>query len=87
MASDYLDYENNLAFPPQEIKSQDDIKHQDTRSSDVLIKTIEKCEKFEKQLDLAVMHLELISFEYGEDYNLAGKMSKRALQLIKELDK
>jgi hypothetical protein len=34
----------------QEIKSQDDIKHQDTRSSDVLIKALEKCEKLETQL-------------------------------------
>lgn len=53
MTSDYLDYENNLAFPPQEVKSQDDIKHQDTRSSDVLIKAVEKCEKLEKQLETA----------------------------------
>lgn len=37
MPSDYLDYRNNLAFPPQEIKSQDDIKHE-ARSSDVLYK-------------------------------------------------
>ena len=49
MASDYLDYENNLAFPPQEVKSQDDVKHQDTRSSDVLIKAVEECEKLEKE--------------------------------------
>jgi hypothetical protein len=54
MASDYLDYENNLAFPPQDIKSQDDIKHQDTRSSDVLIKAVEKCEKLEIQLGIVI---------------------------------
>lgn len=48
------DYENNLAFPPQEIKSQDDIKHQDTRSSDVLIKAVEKCEKLEIQLGIVL---------------------------------
>lgn len=28
MPSDYLDYENNLVFPPQEIKSQDDLSEQ-----------------------------------------------------------
>ncbi len=45
MSNNAPDYEDNLAFPPQEIKSQDDIKHQETRSSDVLIKAVEKCEK------------------------------------------
>ena len=54
MSNNEPDYENNLAFPPQEIKSQDDIKHQDTRSSDVLIKAVEKCEKLEKQLKIAI---------------------------------
>lgn len=49
MASDYLDYENNLAFPPQEVKSQDDIK-QDGRQSEVLIKALEKCEKLEQEI-------------------------------------
>jgi hypothetical protein len=36
------------------IKSQDDIKHQDTRSSDVLIKAVEKCEKLEIQLGIVL---------------------------------
>jgi hypothetical protein len=38
----------------QEIKSQDDIKHQETRSSDVLIKAVEKCEKLEIQLGIVL---------------------------------
>lgn len=54
MSNNSPDYEDNLVFPPQEIKSQDDIKHQETRSSDVLIKAVEKCEKLEKQLKIAV---------------------------------
>lgn len=43
------DYENNLAFPPQEIKSQDDIKKPERRQSDVLITALEKCEKLENE--------------------------------------
>lgn len=51
--SDYHDYHENLAFPPQEVKSQDDIK-QENRSSDVLIKAVEKCEKLEIQLGIVI---------------------------------
>ena len=49
MPSDYLDYENNLALPPQEIKSQHELSEQG-RQSDVLIKAIDKCEKLEKEI-------------------------------------
>ena len=49
MPSDYLDYENNLVFPPQEIKSQHELSEQG-RQSDVLIKAIDKCEKLEKEI-------------------------------------
>lgn len=54
MSNNAPDYEDNLVFPPQEIKSQDDVKHQDTRSSDVLIKAVEKCEKLEIQLGIVI---------------------------------
>ena len=54
MSNNAPDYQDNLVFPPQEIKSQDDIKHQDTRSSDVLIKAVEKCEKLEIQLGIII---------------------------------
>ena len=54
MSNNAPDYEDNLVFPPQEIKSQDDIKRQDTRSSDVLIKAVEKCEKLEIQLGIVI---------------------------------
>jgi hypothetical protein len=43
--SDYLDYENNLAFDPT---SADDLNEQG-RQSEVLIKAIEKCERLEKE--------------------------------------
>ena len=54
MSNNAPDYQDNLVFPPQEIKSQDDIKHQDTRSSDVLLKAVEKCEKLEIQLGIVI---------------------------------
>lgn len=70
------------------IKSQDELNpcNDGHRSSDVLLATIEKCEQTQKQLDIATMHLELIKLEYGEEYNLAGKLSRQALKQIKELD-
>ena len=90
MSNNAPDYKDNLVFPPQDIKSQDDIKHQDTRSSDVLIEAIEKCEKLEKQLEIAVKYLKKIC----DDYNCSTCMScigsafaKTALYEIKELDK
>lgn len=49
MPSDYLDYENNLVFPPQEIKSQHELSERG-RQSDVLISAIERCEKLEKEI-------------------------------------
>ena len=52
--SDYHNYKDNLAFPP--IGSQDDLNEQG-RDSEVLIKAIEKCEKLEKQLKIAVKYL------------------------------
>lgn len=82
MSNNAPDYEDNLVFPPQEIKSQNDIKHQDTRSSDVLIKALEKCEKLEKQLKIAKDTLRKYADE-PEYYHDAVK----ALEQIKELDK
>ena len=54
MSNNAPDYQDNLVFPPQEIKSQDDIKHQETRSSDVLIKAVEKCKSLEIQLGIVI---------------------------------
>lgn len=63
------------------IKSQDDLNKPEPRSVDVLIKTIEKCEKLEKQLNIAVETLTALA--------IVGKYSIaiEALQQIKELDK
>lgn len=57
MSNNAPDYENDLVFPPQEIKSQDDLNKQG-RESDVLISAIERCERLEKALYVAVCTLE-----------------------------
>lgn len=63
------------------IKSQDDLNRPEPRSVDVLIKTIEKCEKLEKQLKIAIEALD----------SLRGicfpERAEQALEQIKELDK
>ena len=54
MSNNTPDYDNNLAFEP---KSADDLNKQE-RQSDVLISAIERCEKLEKQLKIAIKALE-----------------------------
>ena len=44
--SDYLDYENNLAFYPT---SADDLNEQ-SRQSEVLVAALEKCQKLEDKI-------------------------------------
>ena len=83
MPSDYLDYENNLAFAPT---SADDLNEQ-KRDSEVLVAALEKCEKLEKQLNIAVKFLKMIEKNYSEEYNLAGRLSYKALTQIEGLDK
>lgn len=61
MSNNAPDYENNLLFEP---KSADDLNNQE-RQSDVLISAIERCEKLEKQLKIAVKALEF----YGNKEN------------------
>lgn len=63
------------------VKSQDDLNEQG-RQSDVLIKAIEKCEKLEKQLKIAVEGLNI----YAEE-KCIGAEARQALEQIKELDK
>lgn len=53
MSNNEPDYENDLVFPPQEIKSQHELSEQG-RQSEVLIATIEKCEKLEIQLGIVI---------------------------------
>ena len=75
------------------IKSADDLNEQ-KRESDVLISAIEKCEKLEKQLEIAVEALEAYqedrwSYEYEyNNYPSGGGWfwAEQALKQIKELD-
>ena len=53
MSNNAPDYENDLVFPPQEIKSQDELTEQG-RQSDVLIKAIDTCEKLRTQLNIVL---------------------------------
>lgn len=53
MSNNAPDYENDLVFPPQEIKSQHELSEQG-RQSDVLIAEIERCEKLEIQLGIVI---------------------------------
>jgi hypothetical protein len=47
------DYENDLVFPPQEIKSQHELSEQ-ARDTTVLISALETCEKLEIQLNVVL---------------------------------
>ena len=84
MSNNAPDYENDLVFPPQEIKSQHELSDKG-RQSDVLIKAIEKCEKLEKQLKIAKKGLTEIKI-YG-DGNRDCDIAAKYLKQIKELDK
>ena len=76
------------------IKSQDDLRKPEQRKSDVLIAAIEKCERLEKQLKIAVEVLDFIStFTIIPDENTMEqvstvyRVSSNALNQIEELDK
>ena len=79
MSNNEPDYENNLAFEP---KSADDLNEQG-RQSDVLISTIERCEKLEKQLKIAKKCLK----EYAVFKCKDSWFAETALEQIKELDR
>jgi hypothetical protein len=69
MSNNAPDYKDNLVFPPQEIKSQDDIKREG-RQSEVLIKALEKCEKLEEEIkryQSAIMSIEYYTDAMGGD--------------------
>ena len=82
MSSDYLDYENNLAFAP---KSADDLNEQ-KRESDVIVTALEKCEKLEKQLNMAEYILHEISHGH-QSRNAYNDLISMARIYFEELDK
>ena len=87
MSNNTPDYENDLVFPPQEIKSQHELSEQG-RQSEVLIAAIEHCERLEKQLKIAVEALRLYSNLRGDGtVSNYESVAKSALKEIKELDK
>lgn len=77
------------------IKSQDELNpcNDRHRSSEVLVETIEKCEKLQKQLDIAINGLKDIQRRimidngtYGECHT-TYKLAQATLDKIKELEK
>ena len=99
MSNNAPDYENDLVFPPQEIKSQHELSEQG-RQSDVLIAAIERCERLEKQLKIAESWFREIGnsvdtyfekdrpLEFTLDVLMGcGLSAHQALHEIKELDK
>jgi hypothetical protein len=53
MSNNAPDYEDNLVFPPQEVKSQHELSEQG-RQSEVLVAAIEKCKSLEIQLGIVI---------------------------------
>lgn len=53
MSNNAPDYHDNLVFPPQEVKSQDELIEQG-RKSEVLIAALEKCKSLEIQLGIVI---------------------------------
>ena len=91
MSNNTPDYENNLAFAPT---SADDLNKQG-RQVDVLVVALEKCERLEKQLNVAMnalFDIEAMEFErYLTNNGWVGvgqmrKVAKEARKQIKELD-
>lgn len=85
---------------PNDVKSQDDTRAvQDKRSVDVLVHAVEKCERLQKQLDIAVKCLERYADHqnwqdectgaedclYIEDFGY--REAEQALEQIRELKK
>lgn len=71
------------------IKSADDLNKQG-RQSDVLISAIERCEKLEKQLNIAIKALESLRTKKTVIDKVTGDVCyiwDYALEQIKELDK
>ena len=79
MSNNTPDYEHDLLFAPT---SADDLNKQE-RQSDVLISAIERCEKLERQLEIAKKCLK----EYAVFKCKDSWFAETALEQIKELDK
>ena len=81
------------------IKSQDDLNKPEAHSTEVLLSTIEKCERTKKQLEIAVEALKVyeetfmgngtnrVTLENGNILEYNPEIAKKALEQIKELEK
>lgn len=87
-----------MSTNPNTVKSQDEL-NEGGRKSDVLVATLEKCERLQKQLDIAVKALELAKGFYGycrmkgytvalsHDFNDDYEKINNTLAEIQELNK
>ena len=75
-----------MSTNPNTVKSQDDLSttNDGKRSSDVLLSTIERCERLQKQLDIAVKALET-THTFPHTMTLKEWCEKKLAE-IKELD-
>ena len=83
MPKGYIEYQDRIG-------SQHELTTPGNRKSDVVISAIEKCEKLEKQLKIAVKYLKIICDDYSCSTCmdcLGSAYAKTALGKIKELDK
>lgn len=79
---------------PNTVESQDDTRaKQDVRSTDVLIKAIEKCERLEaenkrlkKQLEIALLELKWAVVEINTSAKSFTECVNKTLSDIKEMD-
>ena len=86
MSNNTPDYDNNLAFEPT---SADDLNKQ-RRQSEHLTAAIERCERLEKQLKIAIKALESLRTKKTVIDKVTGDVCyiwDYALKKIKELDR
>ena len=85
MSNNAPDYENNLAFEPKTIGSQDELPTRG-RESDVLIQAIEKCEKLEKENKQLIQFLEEFNaLEIAEDNERLKEQLKVAKRYLHDI--
>ena len=82
--SDYHDYNENLAFPPQGDWSDTQPKNNTDRTAST-IELVEKIEKLSKQLEIAKMILKNIA--YNEDIGQSRRTAFKGLEKMRELEK
>lgn len=89
-----------MSHNPNTVKSQHELTNEGGRKSDVLVATLEKCERLQKQLAIAVKALEDVATfmtcdeveiqeiqpEFCADQAALDRVNE-AMQKIKELDK